>query len=132
MIGPRDKDRRQDVGDCLQDIQTSAAAIARYIDGLSESQFLAEQEKQDAVMYRIEMIGAAASRLTKADPEYGPRFSNLPVEKIIGLGNVIAHEYDSVDTKMVWNTARTDVPTLHHEVSCILEAQQLGKTLDGV
>jgi uncharacterized protein with HEPN domain len=116
----------------LEDMQTSAEAIARYIDGLSESEFLANSKEQDAVVRRIEIIGEAASRLIKADAQYALHFPNMPIKDIKAMRNKVAHGYDKVSAMVVWRTARTDVPALLKEFSSILEARQLAKTVDWV
>ena len=90
----------------LRDILDSALAIRAYLNGVNQSAFLENYEKQDAVLRRFEIIGEAASRLS---PETKDTFSNLPFRSMRGMRNVIAHDYGDVDIDMVWKTATNDL-----------------------
>ena len=70
---------------------------------------MANQEKQDAVLRRFEIVGEAASRLT---PETQARFPTLPFRSMRGMRNIIAHDYGEVDLEQVWKTAMDDLPGL--------------------
>ncbi len=63
------KERRTDVDECLDDMRASAEAIERYILGIGEERFTQEEMRQDAVVRRLEMIGEAADRIMKAEPD---------------------------------------------------------------
>ena len=77
--------------------------------GVSHEQFLADTEKQDAVLRRLEIIGEAASRLTA---ETQALFPGLPFRAMRGMRNIIAHDYGDVDLEQVWITASTDLDNL--------------------
>ena len=70
---------------------------------------MANQEKQDAVLRRFEIMGEAASRLT---PETQTRFPTLPFRSMRGMRNIIAHDYGDADLDQVWKTALDDLPSL--------------------
>jgi uncharacterized protein with HEPN domain len=93
----------------LRDILDSAKAIQKYMVGVTHEQFLADTEKQDAVLRRLEIIGEAASRLS---PETQALFPNLPFRAMRGMRNIIAHDYGDVDLEQVWTTATTDLDNL--------------------
>ena len=93
----------------LRDILDSAKAIQQYMAGVTHEQFLADTEKQDAVLRRFEIIGEAASRLS---PEPQALFPNLPFRAMRGMRNIIAHDYGDVDLEQVWTTATTDLDHL--------------------
>lgn len=44
---------------------------------------------------------------------------------IIGLRNVIAHEYFALDLMSLWNTVSTDIPSLEKELHEYLRAHNL-------
>jgi uncharacterized protein with HEPN domain len=48
----------------LRDMLDSAGSIHVYLQGVSRDAFMANEEKQDAVLRRFEIIGEAASKLT--------------------------------------------------------------------
>ncbi|HVT90127.1 MAG TPA: DUF86 domain-containing protein [Tepidisphaeraceae bacterium] len=93
----------------MRDILDSAQSIRTYLTGVSHEQFLANPEKQDAVLRRFEIIGEAASRLS---PETQSLFPNLPFRSMRGMRNIIAHDYGDVDVEQVWKTASSDIDIL--------------------
>lgn len=103
----------------LRDILDSALRIRDYLDGIAREAFIANLEKQDAVLRRFEIIGEAASRIA---PETQDKFPNLPFRSMRGMRNIIAHDYGDVDIDQVWKTATTDldelIETLLPRVDC--------------
>jgi uncharacterized protein with HEPN domain len=98
----------------LRDILDSALAIRTYLNAVSRESFMADMEKQDAVLRRFEIIGEVANRLS---PETQALFPNLPFRSMRGMRNIIAHDYGDVDIDQVWKTATTDL----HELIATLE-----------
>ena len=93
----------------LRDILDSAKAIRQYLTGVTRDQFMANTEKQDAVLRRFEIIGEAASRLS---PETQALFPHVPFRAMRGMRNIIVHDYGDVDLNQVWTTATTDLDEL--------------------
>ena len=89
----------------LRDILDSASVIQTYVAGVSETAFMQNTEKQDAVLRRFEIIGEASRRLA---PETQALFSNLPFRQMRGMRNIIAHDYGDVDLDQVWRSASGD------------------------
>jgi uncharacterized protein with HEPN domain len=93
----------------LADILDSACHIRAYLKGVNHDEFLANPEKQDAVLRRLEIIGEAASRLS---PQTQALFPNLPFRSMRGMRNIIIHDYGEVDLDQVWKTATNDLDEL--------------------
>ena len=93
----------------LRDILDSALSIRAYLAGVDRAGFMANAEKQDAVLRRFEIIGEAASRLS---PETQALFPNLPFRSMRGMRNIIAHDYGVVDLDQVWQTSSNDIDAL--------------------
>lgn len=55
----------------------------------------------------LELIGEAARRISLATREAYPA---IPWKDIIGMRNIIAHEYCEVDLDEIWKTMQQDVP----------------------
>ncbi len=88
----------------------SATIIRSYLASVSHTAFMANSEKQDAVLRRFEIIGEASSRLA---PETQALFPGLPFRQMRGMRNIIAHDYGDVDLDQVWRTASgTDLTAL--------------------
>jgi uncharacterized protein with HEPN domain len=100
----------------IDDIRDSIEAIKRYSAGLTKEDFLNSTEKQDAVYRRLEIIGEAANRLPD---EFKKQYPQIPWIKIVGMRNVLIHEYDSIDLDRVWETIQKDIPELEGYIKSI-------------
>ena len=93
----------------LRDILQAARLIASYLKDTTEADFLANNEKQDAVIRRIEIIGEATAHLTETTRQAIPE---LPFRKMRGMRNMVAHDYGNVDLKIVWEVGIAHVPEI--------------------
>ena len=100
----------------IDDIRDSIEAIKRYTAGLTKEDFFSSTEKQDAVYRRLEVIGEAASRLPD---EFRNQYPLIPWNKIVGMRNVLIHEYDSIDVDRVWGTIQKDITKLEGYIKSI-------------
>ncbi len=105
----------------LRDILDSARRIAAYVADSTEERFLADQEKQDAVVRRIEIIGEAARHLSEATREAIPA---LPFRQMRGMRNIVAHDYANVNFALVWEVATAHVPELVRVLEEFFDSQQ--------
>ena len=69
-----------------------------------------------AVERDLEIIGEAAYRIFKVDPEIPIKH----VRQIIGTRNRIIHRYDSVSDEMIWSIVINHLPKLKQEVKQLL------------
>lgn len=74
----------------LEDIVIAAGLIGVYTEGLTRDSFERNIEKQDAIVRRLAVIGEAA---TKVPPSLREEFHEIPWGAIIGLRNVLVHQY---------------------------------------
>lgn len=102
----------------LVDILESAKLAVTYVENKREEDFLEDTQCQDAVIRRFEIIGEAARRVS--DETQGA-YPDLPWGKMIGMRNVMIHEYDDVDLTVVSKTVRSDLPPLIAALEKILE-----------
>jgi len=93
----------------LRDILEAAQLIASYLENTTEHDFLANREKQDAVIRRIEIIGEAAAHLTESTRQAIPE---LPFRRMRGMRNIMAHNYANVDLKIVWEVGTVHLPQI--------------------
>ena len=104
----------------LRDILDSATMIRSYLNGVSQTVFMENAEKQDAVLRRFEIIGEASSRLA---PETQALFPALPFRQMRGMRNIIAHDYGDVDLDQVWRTASgNDLTTLINSLKSFFDS----------
>ena len=93
----------------LADILYAAQAIRRFVNGIAKEQFLANEEKYEAVNRKFEIIGEAARRLS---PEARQEFPDIPWKLVTAMRNILIHDYDDVNLNLVWQTAQNDLPPL--------------------
>jgi uncharacterized protein with HEPN domain len=80
-----------------------------YVLGKTKEEFLRDSQCQDAVIRRLEIIGEAARRISQPTRA---RISQIPWAAMIGMRNLIIHEYDDVDLQVVWDTVQEHLPNL--------------------
>ena len=107
----------------LVHILDSIEAIESYATGLTYDEFLATENLQDAFCYRLAIIGEAAGKLPA---EFKQSASEIPWSDVIGLRNVIVHEYMHLNLDIIWKTAIDDLPKLKRVVSGMLEQVRKG------
>jgi len=90
-----------------------------YCDSLDYLRFVNSKLTQDAVIRNLEIIGEAASKLTK---EFIRQYSDLPVKQARGLRNLLVHRYDYVDVDEVWRVIDKDLIPLRKVLQKILKA----------
>jgi uncharacterized protein with HEPN domain len=101
----------------LTDIANAINTINSAVTGLTEGQWLADSVRRDAVMYRLIVIGEAASHLSA---KFRARHPDINWRSIIGFRNFSIHEYFSVDWDIVWDTIANDLPIVAAQVAQIL------------
>lgn len=63
-----------------------------------------------------EIIGEASSAVPD---EIKQNYPSIPWSKLKGLRNFLAHQYDEVLEKVLWNTISLDIPKLQEQLSMI-------------
>jgi uncharacterized protein with HEPN domain len=104
----------------LLDILDAARLALSYTESTTEETFYSDIQCQDSVIRRLEIIGEAARRISETTRAAFPK---LPWDEMVGLRNVLIHEYDDVDLSIVWNTIRNDLPLLISVLQKILGEQ---------
>ncbi|MBF0409502.1 MAG: DUF86 domain-containing protein [Candidatus Riflebacteria bacterium] len=104
------------IHDYLDHILQAICRINRYVQGISEESFLTDEEKQDAVIRNIEVIGEAARNLERNFQDFAEQHSDVPWSDIYLMRNRLSHGYFSVDIELVWNTVKRDIPELEKQI----------------
>jgi|SRR3972149_10105836 len=100
----------QDILDCIQQIQI-------YIGDLDWKNFKTDSKTRDAVLRNLEIIGEAANRLGN---NFKEKYSELELYKAIGMRNQLIHGYDKIKFRVIWTTAKKDLPKLEKQINKIL------------
>ncbi|OGJ62250.1 hypothetical protein A3C37_04200 [Candidatus Peribacteria bacterium RIFCSPHIGHO2_02_FULL_53_20] len=100
----------------LDDILGAIARVTEYTSQ-GKQQFFDDMKTQDAVIRQISIIGEASSRLPK---NLRDAHSGIPWKEIIGMRNIIVHDYSHTDLIIVWDTIQQHLPALKENVDCML------------
>ena len=107
--------------DYLEHIQQAIGRIQRYLADIDHATFLTNEEKQDAVIRNLEIIGEAAGNIQRHFPDFATQHPDLPLRAAYGIRNILSHGYFKVDLDVVWKTVERDLPLLEAQVEDILE-----------
>lgn len=101
----------------LGHIYDAICTIEKYTAGVDKSAFLANGMMQDAIMRQIEIIGEAAGRLSSELQEKHP---GLPWLEMRAIRNKIVHDYLEINTDIIWDTVKNDLPALRIQIQKLL------------
>jgi len=101
----------------LLDIAQAARRIAAFVDGVNETEFVANAEKHWAVVSQLLVIGEAVTRLSD---DFKSSHRQIEWSRIAGMRNRLIHGYDKIRWELVWQTATTYVPELLRYIEPIL------------
>lgn len=93
----------------LLDIVEAIKKILAYTKGIRFEEFQIDDEKQDAVLRRILVIGEATKRLSA---EFKTRHSQIPWKDIAGMRDIVVHDYNRIDLETIWDVVQNDLPEL--------------------
>ncbi|MBN1189275.1 MAG: DUF86 domain-containing protein [Dehalococcoidales bacterium] len=93
----------------LRHIIEAIQRIKQYTDGISFEQFAADIKTFDAVVRNLTIIGEAARQIPT---EIEGAFPEVPWAEMRALRNILTHEYDRVDIRIIWDTVQNDLPPL--------------------
>lgn len=93
----------------LWDMREAARTARDLVAGMDLDAFLADRRTQLALERSLELVGEAARRVSESLREAHPE---IPWRAIVGLRNVIAHDYGELDASRVYSAAVRDVPAL--------------------
>ncbi len=103
----------------LSDIQEATSKIISFTKGYSYTRFSSDERTIDAVIRNLEIIGEAAKHIPK---KLKDQYPEVDWRAMVGLRNIITHEYFGVDLKIIWKTARERIPELNKQIKSIIGA----------
>ena len=96
----------------------AAEAALEFSDGHTAESFASDRLVGYAVVRDIQLIGQAARSVSA---ELQAAHAEIPWREMIGMRNVVVHDYADVDLALVWKTVREDLPGLIERLNAILE-----------
>lgn len=104
----------------LWDAREACRLVMVFVESRTFSDFVDDQLLQSGVERQLEIVGEALRRLSGTDPETAGSIPEL--RRIVGFRNVLAHGYDSVSERVVWDVVAHDVPRLAAVLDGLLNA----------
>ena len=81
--------------------------------------FLADRTMQHAVIRCLTVVGEAANRLSADTRDSLPE---IAWRDVVGLRNVLVHDYQGINLSRIWTIVEEDVPPLLNALSAYLSA----------
>ena len=106
----------------LQKMLTYAKHARDFITGVSEPDFYENTEKQYSVCLALLQIGEMVSLLPES---FLDKHQEIPWRGIKGLRNIIAHNYSSIDDKLIWQYVSRDIPVLIADLEAVIPVEQV-------
>ncbi len=102
----------------LKDIIDSIDLIDGYIANITKEELFHSEEKQDAVVRRLEIIGEAIKNLPE---NFKAQYPHIAWKKAAGMRNIIVHEYFDVDVNITWNVLKQHLPELKKAIEKLIQ-----------
>jgi len=109
---PEDRDAAH-----MHDAIEAGNGIGGFIRGVTFERYVAEDVVRLAVERELTIIGEAVKRLSRSFREAHPE---IVWRQIIGLRNVLMHEYDEIDNHRIFVIATELVPKLVAQLKALL------------
>ena len=100
---------KRDDNHYLVDMLLNGRLVVESTAGFDFQSFLIDREKQDAVAFRISIIGEAARSVTGVTRQ---QIADLPWPKITGMRHRIVHDYQDIKLEVIWRVATEHVPEM--------------------
>jgi uncharacterized protein with HEPN domain len=101
----------------LMDICLAGEKVLNFSQNISLKNLEAGELRLSAILSQIGIIGEATKRLSK---EFRKQNCVIPWKKMVGMRELIFHQYDRVDTDIVWIVIKEELPELLKQIEVLL------------
>lgn len=91
--------------------------IANYIQDSDFETFTNNSMMFNASLRQLEIIGEASNRLSEGLMN---KNTSIPWAQIIGLRNLVIHEYFGIDDVTIWNIIKLNLPELKEKIALLI------------
>lgn len=106
-----DRDRLLDIIEAITKINKYAAR--------GKDAFETDELIQNWIVHHLQILGEAAVRIST---NFQDKHPELPWAKIIGMRNILVHDYFGIDTEIVWSVIKKDLPELEQNIKNFLDS----------
>ena len=86
--------------------------------GRGRQAFVADELIQTYIVHNLQILGEAAAKIPSDQQREYPE---LPWPKMIGMRNVLVHNYFNIDLDIVWQVVESELPILKESLNRILK-----------
>jgi uncharacterized protein with HEPN domain len=112
----------RDIRERVLDILESIERIEKYGRGGRE-EFERNELVQVWILHHLQILGEAANVLR---PEIQQDHPEIPWASIVGMRNILVHQYFEIDIDIVWSVVENDLPRLKEWFRAILDTRNSG------
>lgn len=109
----RDPERLRDILSAVERIERVAAQGRTAFEG--------NEMIQVWIVHHVQIIGEAARALSQ---DLRSKYSHIPWAAIVGMRNILVHDYFGIDLGEVWAVVERDLPAFKKEVEKILQEEE--------
>ncbi len=107
----------RDYSERLLDILEAIERIEKYA-AQGREDFENDELVQTWIVHHLQIVGEAARALPDSFTDQHPE---IDWSEIIGMRNILVHNYFGVDVDVVWAVVERDLPDLKHKIQAILQ-----------
>ena len=105
-----DRERLLDIQEAIDNINKYAV---RGKDAFEEDELV-----QNWIIRHLQILGEATAKISDDFKEQHP---DIPWHKIIGMRNILIHDYFGIDINVVWSIVEKDLPALERQIKKLLK-----------
>jgi len=105
-----DRERLLDILEAIERIEKYAAQ--------GQETFERNELVQTWIVHHLQIIGEASRTLSADLKDQHPE---VPWSKIIGMRNILVHDYFGIDVDVVWSVVERDLPDLKRQIEARLQ-----------
>jgi uncharacterized protein with HEPN domain len=102
----------------LFDIKEAASAILSFVKNKTFDDYNRDELLRSGVERKFEIIGEALGRIKRTDPAVINKIGEY--RSVVSFRNILAHGYDSIDHRIVWQIIQDDLVKLFEDVKKLM------------
>jgi uncharacterized protein with HEPN domain len=114
---------RRDLRLRLEHILKGIARIERLTAGNTVEDYLADEGLREMIERNIARTSEAARHVPAG---IKAKYPVIPWRQVVGVGNVIGHDYDEIDDLVMWSTATEELLPLKQAIEAMLGDLEVG------